>query len=216
MLALQQAASVKGVPVLGVNLGHLGFLAETEPEELENALDKIVSGKYNVVDRAMLKATVSGKVFYALNEVVLSKGANTHLMRIVSYLDGKLLDKYTADGIILATATGSTAYSLSSGGPIVGPDLNAFIINPICPHSLRSRPLIVSAAHRAEFTADCLESPAQVIVDGKTVVDLADGVSLSVEKAARTARFIKLGEEGFYDRLMQKLSYWGLNADEEE
>lgn len=216
VLSAQQSASKVGIPVLGVNLGHIGFLAETEPSSLDKVFDKLISGDYDIEERTMLKVTKGEKFYYALNEIVISKGINTRPIKIVVNLDGKLLDKYMSDGIILATPTGSTAYSLSAGGPILGPDIEAFIINPICAHSLHSRPIVISDKHKAEFFAIDFETPAQIIIDGRYISELAVNEKIFVEKAINKAKFIKLSNTGFYDKLLQKLNYWGVTVTEKE
>lgn len=200
------------IPLVGVNLGKLGFLTEIEVADIKRDFGKIVRGKYFVEDRAMLEVDIGSQKLFALNEVVLTKGVNTRPIKIRVEYDGKFLDRYLADGLIISTPTGSTAYSLSCGGPILGPDIEAIIINPVCAHSLHSRALVMADTHTIGVCAEELYINASVVIDGCTVAEVAEGGTLTVKKSAQFSRFIKLQNISFYDKLLKKLNYWSVTS----
>ena len=146
MLAAARMVGSAGTPILGVNLGKLGFLAEVSVEEIEDVISDILKKKYTVQDRQVLEATAKkdGKKYYALNEIVVDKGAAARVINLETYVNKDYLVTYSADGIIVNTPTGSTAYSLATGGPIVAPASNVITINPIAPHTLTARPVVVA------------------------------------------------------------------------
>ena len=179
------------LPILGINMGTVGFLTEVEPQNLERALDLMLQDKYTVENRIMLRessvtpmGTSSGKACYALNDVVLSKRGDCRLITIKVYINDELADIYRADGLIISTPTGSTGYNLSAGGPVMVPDTEATVITPICAHSLNKRSLVVSARDRIVLelgqTKDFQEDEAVLVVDGRTVRGLSTGDRLEV------------------------------------
>ena len=149
ILGLVRVLGNKNIPILGVNLGSLGFIAETDPNHYIDALDSLIKGDFYISERIMLKGSVykegstDPKVYYSMNEFVVSKAENVRLLSIDTYINDEFLVNYKADGIIVACSTGSTAYNLSAGGPVMHPGVKAYIITPICPHTLSERPLIV-------------------------------------------------------------------------
>ena len=179
------------LPILGINMGTVGFLTEVEPQNLERALDLMLQDKYTIENRIMLRessvtptGTSSGKACYALNDVVLSKRGDCRLITIKVYINDELADIYRADGLIISTPTGSTGYNLSAGGPVMVPDTEATVITPICAHSLNKRSLVVSAMDRIVLelgqTKDFQEDEAVLVVDGRTVRGLSTGDRLEV------------------------------------
>ena len=211
LLSAAGDAAYYDVPVLGVNLGKLGFLAEVERSEIEQFLDKLFSGDFFIEDRMMLSACVnkpSGeRVFFdALNDIVVTKGVNATLMDFDINICGEYVDDFKSDGIILATPTGSTAYSLSAGGPIVSPGIEAILLTPICPHKLYSRAMIVSSDDviNIKTTADEIFSAA-VMADGQKKSDIKEGDVLTVKRSERVTRLIRFPEKGFYSILRHKL-----------
>ena len=193
------------IPVLGINLGTLGFLTEFEANDRES-IKKIVNGDYILEERMMLKASVNGgESFTALNDIVITRGGYPGIMSLELYVDGSLADSYSADGIIACTPTGSTAYSLSAGGPIVEPDLKLIGITPICPHTMRSRSVMVS--ENRTVTIKVLrktDSHMQVIADGTNICDIAGGSSVTIKKSDKSVKFIRLKDYSFYDVLNKK------------
>lgn len=198
-------------PILGVNLGNVGFLTEADVGDLSYIADQLLKKKYSIEKRTMLQVQFDGKKWYALNEILVGRN-NFHIVHVEVYIDGVLSDKVNADGVMVSTPTGSTAYSLSCGGPILSPDVGGFIVNQICPHSLHSRPMVIADHHvitlKPIFKGD--KHTAQAVVDGRIVASIGNSVSVVVKKAKKTADFIKLKDENFYNRLLKKLNYWSV------
>lgn len=205
------------LPILGINMGTVGFLTEVEPQNLERALDLMLQDKYTIENRIMLRessvtptGTSSGKACYALNDVVLSKRGDCRLITIKVYINDELADIYRADGLIISTPTGSTGYNLSAGGPVMVPDTEATVITPICAHSLNKRSLVVSAMDRIVLelgqTKDFQEDEAVLVVDGRTVRGLSTGDRLEVLVPEDQTRIVKLSGVSFYKKMRDKLN----------
>jgi NAD+ kinase len=205
-----------GIPVAGINIGTLGFLTTCTDEELDIFADAITSGKYTLIKRMQLKATVvsedgTKKHFRALNEITLARGQTGRLVSLDAWVDGELLNHYRADGLIVATTTGSTAYSLSAGGPLIAPKADVFVITPICPHSLSNRSLVVSDSSTVELApAADAECPMLFTADGREVVNINNGDRIVVEQAGHALPLLRLEGRSFYTTLRQKLG-WGRN-----
>ena len=211
LLAASLDASCHDIPLLGVNLGRLGFLAEVERSEIKECFDKLFSGDYIYEERMMLSAYIKKQngeliAFDALNDIVITKGVNATLMDFDIKICDEFVDNYKSDGIILSTPTGSTAYSLSAGGPIVSPYLDGILITPICPHKLYSRAMIVSSKDKIEVktTADEIFS-AIIMADGQKKSDIKEGDILFVERSQRSTKLIRFKGKGFFSILRQKL-----------
>mgnify|MGYP002624060613 FL=1 len=212
-IGMSRLACKYGVPILGINLGRLGFLTEIATDEIYQMMERILSGDYEVEDRHMLTAKVktsSGKVrsYELLNDVVINKGALARIMDLAMYIDGAHVTTYRADGIILSTPTGSTAYSLSAGGPIVAPGLNLTIVTPICPHTLTNRPLVVSGDAKIDIKIISEEQDSYLTLDGQIGIKLKGGDTVSVQISDKTAKLIKSPFRDFYTILNMKLM-WG-------
>jgi NAD+ kinase len=214
VIAAARAASESGKPVVGVNFGTFGFLAEIHADDLEPALSALAAGRYEVEERLMLLAEVceAGHLESAVaaNDVVVKTTDPAHVLELRVHADGDLIAEIPADGLILATPTGSTAYSLSAGGPVVVPDLPAIVLTPICPHTLSTRPIVLSAAVEVsvEVVPSRQSNAAVVSVDGWISLDLrADGL-LHVRRAERCMRLARLQRSAFFDSLRGKLR-WG-------
>lgn len=202
-------------PILGVNLGRVGFLTTATRESLDTALEALVAGKYQLERRQVLRAAIrdaEGEVRstqMSVNDIAIHKGGVARVIRVNVFIQGENVGPYSADGIIVATPTGSTAYSLSAGGPIVVPGVEAIIVTPIAAHTLAVRPLVVPATYRiviepiAGWSDDLLVS-----FDGQTGTTLAPGESVDVCRADHRVCLIRLGDEGFFGRMRQKL-HWG-------
>ncbi len=205
-----KAAAVAGCPVMGVNAGHLGFLAGMEADELDS-LSALLSGDYTVDERALLAVTVpteQGDVTrYAMNEAVISRGGLSRLVDVAVHADGGEVLSCRGDGVIIATPTGSTAYSLSAGGPVVDPSVDCILLTPVCPHSLDSRPRIwpSNVVLTAEATA-ADGSAAYVTVDGEENIPLAPTSTVTIRRAEHSVRLLRLRRDTFYERLRRKLS----------
>lgn len=202
-------------PMLGINFGRYGFITEIEPDLARSALERFLAGDYTVSDRVVLKATVNrasgtSATYYGLNDVVLSKGPIARMVALHTYVDDKFIVTYAADGIIVASPTGSTAYSLSAGGPVVHPDVSVLIITPVCPHTLNVRSLVVPDGERIKIVGECRdgESDTMLTVDGQLGEHLSGGDEVEVSKAQFAARLIQVEPQSFYDKLQTRLR-WG-------
>ncbi|GHV16258.1 hypothetical protein FACS189425_00200 [Clostridia bacterium] len=194
-----------GIPILGLNLGRLGFLAELEREDLD-VLKLVVEGNYDVSKRMMLDVSHNGQKFTALNDIVVSRGSFSRIMNINIFLDDKFANSYTADGLIISTPTGSTAYSLSAGGPIVEPSMELMIITPICPHDLTSRSIIVPPERSISITIENPEEhEATLTIDGQQMQKICNDTNILINKSAISANLIRSPKHSFYDTLRRKL-----------
>lgn len=198
------------VPVLGVNVGKLGFLAGFSPEEFDAYLDGASSDGWTIEREMLLQARVNdGGPHLALNDVVVSQGVMTRLLEIDMWIDGEHAIAYRADGLVVSTPVGSTAYSLSLGGPILGRGLRAFVITPIAPHSLTNRPIVVDAARRVEFVVAGRSDEIALLADGQDRIDLTPGDRIAVEAAPGSVPLVGSGRLGPFGVLREKLG-WGL------
>ncbi|HPD02695.1 MAG TPA: NAD(+)/NADH kinase [Eubacteriales bacterium] len=207
ILQVVEATSTSAVPILGVNIGKIGFLASAEPGEAIECFNKYLEGDYFIEEKLLLEADVLGIKHIALNDFVLSKGANTRPVVTEVYIDGMLLDGFVSDGIIVSTPTGSTAYSLSAGGPVVGSDVFGVVISPICPHTLYSRPIVLSGHHKITVRAKNPPIKMQAAVDGRLVAELSSE-SVEIKVSELKQKFIRFKDENFYDRIINKLRGW--------
>ncbi len=201
------------VPILAVNTGGFGFLAELPLGELPDAVAEITSARLAIDERTMLEAEIVGEAgvrerSLALNDMVVSKAGLTRVVRVTTWVNGEHLSTYPADGVIVATPTGSTAYSLSAGGPIVHPQVDVIVITPICPHTFTARPVVVSGdATIAVETAGATED-VRLNVDGQESHPLSQGERVVIRRAALRTRLVRLGSRSFYGVLRTKLG-WG-------
>jgi NAD+ kinase len=206
ILRAARLAAAANVPVLGVNLGGLGFLSEISVQDLPGVVADVVDGRFTLDQRMMLQAEVDGRDrLLALNDVVVSHGGVARVLRLRVWVNGEPLASYPADGVIVATPTGSTAYSLSAGGPVVHPRVEAVLITPICPHTFNARAVVVHPDDVVEVEA---ASPAAVTADGRVGVPLGAGRRLQVRRAEQVTRFVRLRRHSFYGILRTKLT-WG-------
>ncbi len=201
-----RSCAVTGVPIVGINLGRLGYLAELELDEI-CLLDRVLDGDYETEKRMMLEAKVGGETLFALNEAVIGGASIFRIVDTELYCGGKKVNKYRADGIIASTPTGSTAYSMSAGGAVVDPGMEALLITPICSHSLSATPLI--------FSADCVLSVKNVSerepelylnVDGCEVRRIGFGESVEIRKSPYSVTMLRLKDGGFYEVLHRKMA----------
>ena len=198
------------VPILGVHLGGLGYLAEVSLDELFDRTDALLRGNYIVENRLVLEARIndSDDVFHALNEVTIDKAGYARTIQLRTSIDGKYLNTYTADGLIVATPTGSTAYSLSTGGPILEPTMGAIILAPICPHTLAHRPVVIQDDKIIEVEVTSSHSEVMVTLDGQLTTRQFSGVHVTVKKAKYPMQLVRFPGRYFYDVLREKLK-WG-------
>lgn len=199
-----------GVPLLGVNLGQLGFLTEVETGDLEQALEKLIAGQYHVEKRGMLSVTVQRRgeaaiSAVALNDVVVSKGPLARIIQLQVGVKGVLIGSYRGDGLIIATPTGSTGYSLSAGGPIVAPDVELMLITPICPHTLNVRPIAVSRQSVVTVTVLTCQECTTMTLDGQQSFKLDCGDILEVSASKFSTSLVRLEGNNFFDILAKKI-----------
>ena len=215
MLSISKWCAVKKIPVLGVNLGKLGFLTEAEPECFDKLAQDIVSENYTVEKRTVLCAKLDEKRFYALNEIVIARRNVSKMIMLKVDIDGAPVDMYYCDGFIACTPTGSTAYSLSAGGPVISPTANVFALTPVNSHSMHSRPIVIGDDETIGITLQARADDAMVIADGKNVCVLPEKKTIRIFKAPKRALFVRLNKNGFYERLLRKLNSWSLTPAEE-
>lgn len=218
LLNCARQTACTGTPILGVNFGRLGFLTEIDVPDLEEKMQALIAGQYFIEERMMLQAKVirDGAVIdssICLNDVVVAKGASFRMVRLNIMVDGERAGGYSADGVIVASPTGSTAYSLSAGGPIISPGIKALLITPICPHSLSNRPVVIHQHSEIEIQVLPHADAVQLSLDGQYCFPLQAGDRILVKKAQETARFLKIKKTGFFEVLRGKLKEWQTGLD---
>ncbi|QOY53328.1 NAD(+)/NADH kinase [Candidatus Sulfurimonas baltica] len=198
------------IPILGIHAGTLGFLADLSFDELESFADKIVKGEYRVDERAMLEATVIKNSkelkMYAFNDIVLTRTSVSNMIHVETLVNSKPFNTYYGDGVIVCTPTGSTAYNLSAGGPVLFPMTNVFALTPICPHSLTQRPVVLPGKYAIEMKTS--EERALIIIDGQDMHELELGESVNIKLATKTIKLMHKEEYNYFDVLKEKLR-WG-------
>ncbi|MDQ3944666.1 MAG: NAD(+)/NADH kinase [Actinomycetota bacterium] len=208
MLRTVDLVGAEGVPVLGVNVGHLGFLTEIDPEYLERGLERVLAGDYLVSERMVLSVTVTsegpaGGTWLALNEAVLEKVSSGHLVRLAVSVNGKFFTTYAADGVIVATPTGSTAYNFSARGPIVSPGHRCLLLTPVSPHMFFDHPLVLGADETLGFEV-AGPAPVGLVLDGREVGNLSAGDVVICREGPTPARLITFAPRDFHQLLKTK------------
>ena len=196
------------VPILGINLGRLGFLSQAKPTQTEQAVKCLLKGKFKIEERLMLSA-FGGKL-NALNDLVIKGEAFSRTSRLYIHINDEIVCDYVADGIIISTPTGSTAYTLSAGGPILTPSLQAIVIVPICPHTMNARPIVVPFDEKIKVTSSQNKPLLKISADGQETLDVGVGKEIDIQKSSYSAKLILLNLEknSFYSVLKEKL-HWG-------
>ncbi len=215
LLRVAREAAKKGIPVMGINLGTLGFLAEVEINRMDEAIEQLMAGKYTTEERMMLE----GSVFHegitkgfssALNDITINRSGSLQIIRFSIYVNNKFLCKMNADGIILSTPTGSTGYNMSAGGPIAAPDAQLLILTPICAHTLNARSIILRSEDVVEIVIDHGRDGSKLTVEAsfdaneKTIMETGDSIKIS--KSDRTTTIVKLDERSFIEALHRKMN----------
>jgi NAD+ kinase len=220
--AILRAARQMGyrqVPVLGVNLGRLGFLADLSPEELRNKFERVLCCDFCITEHLMLECEleIDGKkqTFLGLNEIAIQTPPPFHMIEMDLIIDKETVSRYSGDGLLVSTPVGSTAHSLSAGGPILGQGLSAFVITPICPHTLTNRPVVDSADKVYTIAITRADPHAILIIDGQDQIHLQVGQSVTVRRAPVTFKLVKLPGHSFYQTLRDKL-HWGTQPNYRE
>ena len=198
-------------PILGINCGHLGYLAEVQTDTIDAVLDQLITNNYTIEQRRMLEVTCQqgGKIVspYALNEVAILKSGLSSMITVDVTLNGEFLHNYKADGLLVATPTGSTAYNLSVGGPLLDPHVNAIILTPVATHSLNIRPLVVLDDSKIDVKISSRNGNYLLSVDGRSQV-LNQDIQLHIERSQRTIKLVRINGQNFMQSLKEKL-YWG-------
>ncbi len=204
----------KELPILGINTGRLGFLATLSPQDVSGAIDQLIAGNYRIEDRTLVSIHADIDLFegkqFGLNEVGIMKTDTSSMIVIKAYVDGNYLNTYWADGLIVSTATGSTGYSLSVGGPLVMPSSDILIIAPMSPHNLNVRPLVVSSDAKLKFEISSRSQNFLISIDSRSRV-IDSKFSIEVQKAQFTAKIVKIPGDDFLQTLRNKLN-WGLDV----
>jgi len=196
------------IPLVGINIGKMGFLTAAEMHESEYVIEKIFAGKYWVSERVPVACTLgtedSSEEFHALNEIVIGKLVRERLIHLSTYINGEFFMRYSGDGLIFSSATGSTAYSLSSGGPIVTPELKCFLLTPICAHLLFSRPMVLDIRDRVKVVVEEEPERLALSIDGHKDVEVPQGANIEFCSSGKTVRIIELYGSSFYQTLREK------------
>jgi NAD+ kinase len=219
LLSVARQVTWYGTPILGVNLGHLGFLTELELDNMYDGLDRIRQGEYREDRRMMLEATVIKNnmitdSFFGLNDVVITKGSFSRIIHLKTSINNRYIETDPADGLIISSPTGSTAYSLSAGGPILSPDVSGMVITPISPHTLNSRSIVISDKQVVKVEVVGSQTDVMLTIDGQQGYKLNSGDIVMVKKADMTANMIRLKDKDFYDILRTKLNERGCDKGE--
>ena len=203
------------VPFAGVNIGHLGFLTACQAEHVDELAEFVTKGEHLVIERSVLQVKMRDDQgqqheFLSLNEIVLMRGETGRLVSLEAKVDGELLNEYRADGLIVATPTGSTAYSLAAGGPLVGPEAKVMVMTPICPHTLSGRSLVISDTSVVTLSP-CAHHPEPILltVDGRDILRVDRESEVVVSKAAEPLKVVRMPGHSFYETLRKKLSWSG-------
>lgn len=212
ILTVATECAKRGVKIIGINYGHLGFLTEFESEKVDEAIDLIREGDYKTIKRSLLEIECGGNYFLSLNDLVIQRSTSgngfSNTVALRAEIDGSTVDKFSSDGIIISTPTGSTAYSLSAGGSVLTPDINAFIMTPICAHSLHSRPVVYNENSVLKIYPLSKNTPLNLIVDGRIVGNISKNETVTVKKSHYFVEFITRDEYDFFKKLLIKLNIW--------
>ncbi len=199
------------IPILGINMGNVGFLTDIKVDSFEQSLSEILNGNYIIEDRKLVSAKFNNVHIYGLNEIVIHSGSYAQLMRYQLTVNNRIVYEQRSDGLIVATPTGSTAYALSAGGPIIHPSLDVWTILPMLPQSLSSRPFVISSEEKVDIKL--FEGPnekAQICADGQNDIDLPYGVDISISKMEKTLKLVHPNDNDFFEACREKLG-WSLN-----
>ncbi len=205
VLRAAQRAHAADAPLLGVNFGVLGYLTEVEAGDEREAVARMLDGNFSIEERMMLECRIDGAAYVGLNEVLVERSAHRRLVTLAVDIGGQRLASFGADGVVVATPTGSTAYALSAGGPIVDPGAECLVVVPVSPHMIFSRPVVLAATETVEIEVQEPRAEAVLSLDGQVGCDLEPGARVSVRRHERPLRFIRLSGPNFLQRLRAKL-----------
>lgn len=205
LLAAARLLMGSDMPIMGVNVGRLGFLAEFPQSAIDQAIVDVVRGTYRIVDRTTLEVSVGTHRAFALNDVLVERSASSKMIAVRAFVNEHHVADYRADGVIVTTPTGSTAYSLAAGGPIIVPSANALCITPVSPHTLTLRPLIIADDSEIRFDFAFEGTTANLVADGQKVAEVASGNVVTIRKSEYLVKLIKRADSTYYDLLREKL-----------
>ena len=215
LLKTARLVGASGTPILGVNSGKLGFMMQTTPGDLADALERVFDGRYTLDKRLVLQGRIANGAdhvvagtFSALNDIVIDKGAICRVIELGIYINDEYVNDVMADGLIVSTPTGSTAYSLAAGGPILAPDMEAMVVSPICPHTLSNRAMVLAARDRIRIEVRADHPDLLLTVDGQENVVIQPGSTVELYRADHAIHLIRFTDRSFYDVLRTKLK-WG-------
>ena len=217
LLKTARLVGASGTPILGVNSGKLGFMMQTTPGELDEAIEQVFDGQYSLDKRLVLQGRIgngtpgdaaAAGVFSALNDIVIDKGSICRVIELGIYVNDEYVNDVMADGLIVSTPTGSTAYSLAAGGPILAPGMEAIVVSPICPHTLSNRAMVLAARDRVRIEVTADHPDLLLTVDGQENVVIQPGSTVELYRADHTIHLIRFSDRSFYDVLRTKLK-WG-------
>lgn len=215
ILSAARAVGSTQTPILGVHLGGFGFLAEGSVGKLYSRLQYVINNEYIIFSRMVLQAEIGDerkKIFHSLNDLVIDRGESYRLMRCTLSMNGRLITSYSADGLIISTPTGSTAYNLSAGGPVVAPWLSLFTVTPICPHSLSSRPIVLPSQEELTITFPDAEAELRMTLDGQVQEKVKGSEVISIRKASYDVKMITFEDRDYFHTLRTKMG-WGQAND---
>jgi len=210
LLSVARSIAHTGIPILGVNLGQVGFLTEMEVDDLTEYLPKLFKGEFYLEERMMLEAWVwrtekNRAYFYGLNDIVVTKGAFSRMIKLETFVNDQYIDTFPADGVIISTPTGSTAYSLSAGGPIVYPQAPVLLITPICPHTFFARPMVIDGNDVVKIVVHSQWGEVMLTIDGQHGFKLEQNDCIIVKRANAQTKLVKLKKKSFFEVLREKL-----------
>ena len=212
ILRIAAVASKANVPLLSVNLGHLGFLTELELNEIEVGLKKLAEGDYTVEERMMLSCNIDNREYLALNDVCLQRASRARLLKFKAFAGEEFVDALSADGVLVSSPTGSTAYSLSAGGPIISPKLSLMLMTPICAHTLRARPVVFSSDEILTFATE-EKCGFSVVCDGVQIRNDKIVDTVKIQRSQHSLKLINFKQKNFFKRLQNKFVEWNINKE---
>lgn len=208
ILSAARHAAIYELPIFGINLGNLGYLAGAEKAEGKSAIDKVLKGEYDVEKRMMLQVLDSDRSLkIGLNDVYIRNKESAHMLKTNIWVNNQYIDTYKGDGVIIVSPTGSTAYNLSAGGPVLKPDTSLIAITQICPHNLYARPLVVSGDDEVSISVEGSETNAAVYIDGVNLSEIKKNEKITIKKAEYYTQIVKTTKLGFYDVLRSKMAW---------
>jgi len=211
MLSCSRALIDSNIPIIGFNVGKLGFLAEYSVDEIEESLRKLINGDYRVVDRFVIETEIDGERLFALNDFVIEKRNSSRMITVTTFANDHHIADYRADGLIITTPTGSTAYSLSCNGPVIAPATKVLCLTPISPHSLNLRPVVIPDTNELRCSIFSPTGDANFVVDGQIIRVVKSGAEVKIKRSEAIIKLIKPKESSYYDLLRKKL-LWAANT----